>query len=166
MGTIQHLGGSISNNTASGSGGAIYDWGSHFVDQLWRLLWPAKPVRVFAQLRGNVWTTDAASSMVYKFSPEGKTLMQIEVGGQPVPDRGTGRFEPVSWDDALREAVGGEVVRSETPARIHRRRASKSDLRVRELPLSARKCRIRFTTTRRIAASSVGPTGQADSKAG
>lgn len=35
--------------------------------------------------QGNVWTTDAASSMVYKFSPEGKTLMQIEVGGQPSP---------------------------------------------------------------------------------
>ncbi|HYU78034.1 MAG TPA: peptidyl-alpha-hydroxyglycine alpha-amidating lyase family protein [Vicinamibacterales bacterium] len=35
--------------------------------------------------QGNVWTTDAASSMVYKFSPEGKTLMQIEVGGQPAP---------------------------------------------------------------------------------
>jgi hypothetical protein len=34
---------------------------------------------------GNVWTTDAASSMVYKFSPEGKTLLQIEVGGQPAP---------------------------------------------------------------------------------
>src|SRR5688572_21253223 len=35
--------------------------------------------------QGNVWTTDAASSIVYKFSPEGKTLMQIEVGGQPTP---------------------------------------------------------------------------------
>ncbi len=35
--------------------------------------------------QGNVWTTDAASSMVYKFSPEGKTLLQIEVGGQPSP---------------------------------------------------------------------------------
>jgi DNA-binding beta-propeller fold protein YncE len=34
---------------------------------------------------GYVWTTDAASSMVYKFSPEGRTLMQIEVGGQPTP---------------------------------------------------------------------------------
>ena len=34
---------------------------------------------------GNVWTTDAASSMIYKFSPEGKTLLQIEVGGQPTP---------------------------------------------------------------------------------
>jgi hypothetical protein len=35
--------------------------------------------------QGNVWTTDAASSMVYKFSPEGKTLLKIEVGGQPSP---------------------------------------------------------------------------------
>ena len=35
--------------------------------------------------QSNVWTTDAASSMVYKFSPEGKKLMEIEVGGQPTP---------------------------------------------------------------------------------
>jgi DNA-binding beta-propeller fold protein YncE len=35
--------------------------------------------------RGNVWTVDAASSMVYNFSHEGKTLLQIEVGGQPTP---------------------------------------------------------------------------------
>lgn len=45
-------------NEAAFGGGGLYDWGSHFVDQLWRLLWPAKPVRVFAQLRGNVWTQD------------------------------------------------------------------------------------------------------------
>jgi DNA-binding beta-propeller fold protein YncE len=35
--------------------------------------------------QGNVWTTDAASSMVYKFSPRGRLLMKIEVGGQPTP---------------------------------------------------------------------------------
>lgn len=35
--------------------------------------------------QGNVWTTDAASSMVYKFSPAGELLMKIEVGGQPSP---------------------------------------------------------------------------------
>jgi len=35
--------------------------------------------------QGNVWTTDAASSMVYKFSPDGKLLLKIEVGGQPTP---------------------------------------------------------------------------------
>lgn len=34
---------------------------------------------------GNVWTTDAASSTVYKFSPQGQTLLRIEVGGQPTP---------------------------------------------------------------------------------
>ena len=39
-------------------GGGLYDWGSHFVDQVWRLMWPAKPVRVYAQLRGNVWSQD------------------------------------------------------------------------------------------------------------
>ncbi|HEX8912253.1 MAG TPA: Gfo/Idh/MocA family oxidoreductase [Humisphaera sp.] len=45
-------------NEAGFGGGGLYDWGSHFVDQIWRLLWPAKPVRVYAQLRGNVWTAD------------------------------------------------------------------------------------------------------------
>ncbi len=45
-------------NEGSFGGGGLYDWGSHFIDQLWRLLHPAKPVRVFAQLRGNVWSSD------------------------------------------------------------------------------------------------------------
>jgi len=45
-------------NEAAYGGGGWYDWGSHFVDQLWRLMWPARPVRVFAQLRGNIWTRD------------------------------------------------------------------------------------------------------------
>lgn len=37
--------------------------------------------------QGNVWTTDAASSMVLKFTTEGKKLMEISVGGQPTPCR-------------------------------------------------------------------------------
>ena len=45
-------------NEASFGGGGLYDWGSHFVDQLWQLMLPAKPLRVFAQLRGNVWSRD------------------------------------------------------------------------------------------------------------
>jgi predicted dehydrogenase len=45
-------------NEAAFGGGGLYDWGSHFVDQLWRLLWPAKPARVYAQLQGNVWSVD------------------------------------------------------------------------------------------------------------
>jgi hypothetical protein len=43
----------------------------------------AHSIRIDPQ--GNVWTTDAASSMVYKFTPEGKKLMEFEVGGQPTP---------------------------------------------------------------------------------
>lgn len=34
---------------------------------------------------GNVWTVDAASSLVRKFRPDGTRLMTIEVGGQPSP---------------------------------------------------------------------------------
>lgn len=37
--------------------------------------------------QGNVWTTDAASSKVIKFTPDGRKLMEIAVGGQPVPCR-------------------------------------------------------------------------------
>jgi streptogramin lyase len=32
---------------------------------------------------GNVWTVDAGSSTVIKFSPKGKKLLEIDVGGQP-----------------------------------------------------------------------------------
>jgi DNA-binding beta-propeller fold protein YncE len=36
---------------------------------------------------GNVWTVDAHTSMVYKFTPEGKTLLEISVGDVPDPSR-------------------------------------------------------------------------------
>lgn len=36
---------------------------------------------------GNVWTTDAASSHVIKYSSTGQVLLDIEVGGQPTPCR-------------------------------------------------------------------------------
>jgi scyllo-inositol 2-dehydrogenase (NADP+) len=45
-------------NEAAYGGGGLYDWGSHFVDQLWRLMLPAKPLRVFAQLRSNIWSKE------------------------------------------------------------------------------------------------------------
>lgn len=45
-------------NEASFGGGGLFDWGSHFIDQIWQLMLPARPIRVFAQLRGNVWSTD------------------------------------------------------------------------------------------------------------
>lgn len=37
--------------------------------------------------QGNVWTTDAASSHVTKYSSTGQVLLDIEVGGQPSPCR-------------------------------------------------------------------------------
>jgi DNA-binding beta-propeller fold protein YncE len=32
---------------------------------------------------GNIWTVDAASSIIFKFTREGRKLMEISVGGQP-----------------------------------------------------------------------------------
>jgi DNA-binding beta-propeller fold protein YncE len=37
---------------------------------------------------GNVWTVDARTSMVYKFTPEGQQLLAISVGDVPEPCRG------------------------------------------------------------------------------
>jgi len=37
---------------------------------------------------GNVWTVDAHTSMVYKFTPEGKQLLAISVGEVPAPCQG------------------------------------------------------------------------------
>jgi sugar lactone lactonase YvrE len=45
----------------------------------------ATPHAIRVDPAGNVWTTDAASSMVYKFSPQGERLLSIEVGGRPTP---------------------------------------------------------------------------------
>jgi predicted dehydrogenase len=45
-------------NESTFGGGGLYDWGSHLIDQLWRMMLPAKATRVFAQLRGNVWSSD------------------------------------------------------------------------------------------------------------
>lgn len=34
---------------------------------------------------GNVWTTDANTSKIYEFTPTGKKLLEIDVGGIPDP---------------------------------------------------------------------------------
>jgi scyllo-inositol 2-dehydrogenase (NADP+) len=66
------------NERAMGGGG-LYDWGSHFIDQLWRLLWPARPLRVFAQLRGNVWSQDCDdfARVLIDFDGGAVALMEI-----------------------------------------------------------------------------------------
>jgi 6-bladed beta-propeller protein len=43
------------------------------------------PHAIRVDREGNVWTTDAASSHVIKYSPAGKVLLDIVVSGQPSP---------------------------------------------------------------------------------
>src|SRR3954462_9448981 len=38
---------------------------------------------------GNIWTVDSSSSMVFKFTPDGKKLMEISVGEQPAGRTGS-----------------------------------------------------------------------------
>lgn len=66
-------------NEAAFGGGGVYDWGSHFLDQLHLLLAPARPVRVFAQLRGNVWTQDCDdfARVLLDFSDGAAALCEI-----------------------------------------------------------------------------------------
>jgi predicted dehydrogenase len=66
-------------NEAAFGGGGLFDWGSHFIDQLWRLMLPAKPVRVFAQLRGNVWTSDCDdfARVLIDFDNDACGLMEV-----------------------------------------------------------------------------------------
>jgi scyllo-inositol 2-dehydrogenase (NADP+) len=66
-------------NEATFGGGGLLDWGSHFADQILLLMLPAKPVRVFAQLRGNVWTRDSddLARMVIDFDNAAVGLVEI-----------------------------------------------------------------------------------------
>jgi DNA-binding beta-propeller fold protein YncE len=59
-----------------GDGRVVRSWGKGMYTM---------PHAIRVDPQGNVWTTDAASSMVYKFAPDGKVLLSIEVGGQPAP---------------------------------------------------------------------------------
>jgi scyllo-inositol 2-dehydrogenase (NADP+) len=64
---------------AAFGGGGLYDLGSHFIDQMWRLLWPARPLRVFAQLRGNVWSTDCDDFARVVLDFDGGTTGLVEI---------------------------------------------------------------------------------------
>ncbi len=65
-------------NEAAFGGGGLYDWGSHFVDQIIRLV-PARPLRVFAQLRGNVWSTDCDDFARVLIDFEGGIVGMVEI---------------------------------------------------------------------------------------
>jgi len=56
------------------SGNVVRSWGRGLY---------TTPHAIRVDVDGNVWTTDSGSSMVYKFSPDGETLLRIEVGGIP-----------------------------------------------------------------------------------
>ena len=59
---------------------------------------------------GNIWTTDAATSVVYQFSPTGKKLMEIHVGGQPSPCRSiAGGFDGFCGTTDIAFAPNGHV---------------------------------------------------------
>jgi predicted dehydrogenase len=66
-------------NEAAFGGGALLDWGSHFLDQIWQLLLPAKPLRLFAQLRNNVWSKDCddLARVVIDFDNGAAALVEI-----------------------------------------------------------------------------------------
>ena len=44
-----------------------------------------RPHSIRVDAAGNVWTVDSNTSMVYKFSPSGETLLEIDVGDVPDP---------------------------------------------------------------------------------
>jgi predicted dehydrogenase len=77
-------------NESAYGGGGLYDWGSHFLDQLWRLMWPSRPVRVFAQLRGNIWSSDCddLARVCIDFDNGAAGMVEINT---------TTRFPPPRW---------------------------------------------------------------------
>jgi scyllo-inositol 2-dehydrogenase (NADP+) len=64
---------------AAFGGGGLLDWGSHFIDQIWRLMLPACPIRLFAQLRQNVWSkdTDDFARICIDFDNDAVALIEI-----------------------------------------------------------------------------------------
>ena len=59
---------------ADPAGKVVASWG----ENLFKI-----PHTIRVDPEGNVWTVDAESSIVYKFTPQGRQLLQINVGGQP-----------------------------------------------------------------------------------
>ncbi len=63
----------------NGEGKVLRSWG----EGLFKI-----PHSVRIDPKGNIWTVDAASSLVFQFTPEGKKLLEISVGGQPATKSG------------------------------------------------------------------------------
>lgn len=65
-------------NEAAFGGGGLFDWGSHFVDQIIRLI-PETPLRVYAQLRANVWSSDCDDFARLVIDFEGGIVGMVEI---------------------------------------------------------------------------------------
>ena len=114
-------------NEASFGGGGLYDWGSHFVDQLWRLLWPARPTHVFGQLRGNVWSSDCDDFARVLFDFDNGVVGLVEINtttSRPLPRwhlDGTGgsAFSPYSpeFDTSVWASLRFTPARDSQPSR-------------------------------------------------
>lgn len=108
-------------NEKSFGGGGLFDWGSHFIDQLWRLMLPARPIRVYAQLRGNVWSSDCDdfARVVIDFDSGAVGLCEINTTTtRPLPrwhvDGTAGSAEaPASLTFDTRQWAGFEMTRSD-----------------------------------------------------
>jgi scyllo-inositol 2-dehydrogenase (NADP+) len=113
-------------NEAAFGGGGLLDWGSHFLDQIWRLMLPARPARVFAQLRANVWTHDSddLARVVIDFDNGAVGLVEINTTTtQPLPrwqiDGANGsasspcslQFDTDKWAELEFRSPSGEIRR-------------------------------------------------------
>lgn len=76
-------------------GGNLYDWGAHLWDQIARLLAPARPARVFADLQHRVWNVDTET--------QATVMCQFDNGATATVDVGC-----VSWQSKPRWIVRGE----------------------------------------------------------
>ena len=118
-------------NEKSFGGGGLFDWGSHFIDQLHLLLAPAKPVRVYAQLRGRVWSSDCDdfARVVIDFDTGVVAMMEINtITTRPVPrwrvdsQRGSvdapdsPEFDTTAWAQLLLSPADGSPARLLMPA--------------------------------------------------
>ena len=61
------------------SGKVLREWGEGLFEI---------PHSIRVDPKGNIWVVDAKSSNVFQFTPEGKQLLKIAVGGQPESKRG------------------------------------------------------------------------------
>ena len=76
---------------------------------------------------GDIWTVDAASSMVYKFSREGKKLLEIDAGGLPAAPR-----SPFCGTTDIAFAPGGHILISDGCANARILEYNAAGKRVRE----------------------------------